>query len=466
MLSPLKAILRRLAIPACGLVSVALLAISYVDYSHIYRKAMTAIIVSPGPRPFVDWQEIPAAIRCWDNGIDVYVNNPCFTIVPNDVFNYSPLWLRITFIKYAEAWTNFFGLSFAALFFLSLSLLPPPRTKFDFLITFFSAISSVTAFAVERANVDLVMFVMVVVGVLACGSRLTLRLAGYAVITLGGLLKFYPMAALIMAIRERPVVFATVALAAIAALGGLVFSYDDEVRQMIRDLPLGALFHPFHPLEFSAYDLPNGLAVMTSHVATKLFHQDGISARAPRRLVYNSVLLLSTVLTLASAIWLGHRNRLQYALRQLDREADFLFAGAAILCACFFAGENVRYRAIFLLLALPGLLALPHRLPSTVSRASFRGSCVVVVFLLWFPFVQGCVRVAVAALEGLFHLNDQGPIRQARVIQLLWFCDQLAWWWIVIVLLAILGALALNSELWAALSRTAESYSSRAKTNT
>jgi len=227
---------------------------------------------------------------------------------------------------------------------------------------------------------------------------------------------------------------------------------------MVRDLPLGALFHPSHPLQFSAYDLPNGLAVMTSHVATKLFRQDGISARAIRRVVYNSVLLLLTVLTAVTAIWLGDRYRLHYALRQLDpREADFLFAGAAILFGCFFAGENVRYRAIFLLLALPGLLALPHRLPSMVPRVSFRGSCVVIVFVLWFPFVQGCMRVAVAALERIFYLNDQGLIRQVRVIQLLWLCDQLAWWWIVIVLLAVLGTLALNSELWAALSRVAES---------
>jgi hypothetical protein len=158
------------------------------------------------------------------------VSNTCYAAIHDFWgFNYSPLWLRFGFIRYADGWTNLFGLSFAVIFFLSLSLLPPPRTaRFDFVIRLFSAISSVTAFAVERANLDVVMFLMIIVGVLACGARLPVRLAGYALITLAGLLKFYPMVALIIAFRERPAIFATVALVATASLGGLVLAYHEE----------------------------------------------------------------------------------------------------------------------------------------------------------------------------------------------------------------------------------------------
>jgi hypothetical protein len=46
--------------------------------------------------------------------------------------------------------------------------------------------------------------------------------AGYALIALAGLLKFYPMVALIITNRERPLIFAAIALAVIAALAAFV----------------------------------------------------------------------------------------------------------------------------------------------------------------------------------------------------------------------------------------------------
>jgi hypothetical protein len=452
MTSRLRAILLRFAIPAGGLAAVALSATLYVNFPHTYHRVMTTVIALPGPHPFTDWEEVAGAIECSSKGLDVYVNNPCFTAVPTR-FNYSPLWLRFSFIRHGNWWTNLFGFSFAVLFFLSLSLLPSPRTaRFDLVVTLFCAISSATVFAVERANADLLVFLMILMGVFACGSRLPVRLFGYAVITLAGLLKFYPIVALIIAIRERPAVFAAIAFIATTALGGLVLSYHAELVQMTLNLPSGILFHP---LQFSAYDIPNGLGVAVSKVATKLLHQDAARAKAIGRVIHNSLLVLLIVVTLVAAIWFGRRYRLQYAVRQLDiRGADFLLVGAAIICGCFFANENALYRGIFLLLALPGLLALARELPLRLGRAAFRATCVVIVFVLWFPFEQECVRLAFAALGKLVNVSYQGMDRPVRFV--MWLCDQLSWWWIITVLLAILGSLAVNSELWSALSGVSE----------
>jgi hypothetical protein len=85
----------------------------------------------------------------------------------------------------------------------------------------------------------------------------------------------------------------------------------------------------------------------------------------------------------ATAIWLGHRSRLQYAVAHLSmREADFLLAGATLICGCFFTGDTALYRGIYLLFALPGLLTLAHRLPLQLARAAFRGTCVAIVFVV------------------------------------------------------------------------------------
>lgn len=459
MTSRLRAIVLRFAIPAGGLVAIALSATLYVNFPQIYRRMMTTVIALPGPHPFIDWEEVAGAIECSSKGLDVYVNNPCFTAVATR-FNYSPLWLRFRFIRHGNWWTNLFGLSFAVLFFLSLGVLPSPRAaRFDLAITLFCAISSATIFAVERANADLIMFLMIVVGVFACSSRLPVRLFGYAVITLAGLLKFYPMAALIIAIRERLAVFAAIAFIAATALGGLVLSYHAELVRMTLNLPSGILFHP---LQFSAYDIPNGLGVAVSKIATGLMHQDAARAKAIGQVIHNSLLLLLIAVTLVAAIWFERRCRLQHAVRQLDiREADFLLVGAAIICGCFFANENALYRGIFLLLALPGLLALAPELPLPFGRAALRATCVAIVFVLWFPFEQECVLLAFAALGKLVDVSYQRMDRLVRFV--MWLGDQLSWWWIITVLLAVLGSLAINSELWSALSRFFEPSNHKGK---
>jgi hypothetical protein len=447
-----EASLARFVIPAAGLTALGLFALVYVKYPNTYQTAMTVIIDSPGPYPFIDLEYIPSAVRCWTHGVDVYTNNICYNSMHDYWgYDYSPLLLRFRFIRYLDGWSNLSGICFATIFFLSIALLPLPRiATFDFVIMSLSGISSVTVYALERANLDVVMFVMILVGISACRTRLPVRLAGYALITVAGLLKFYPMVALIIVIRERPAILATVALAAMAALGGLVFFYHEELVRVAHNFIPGAVFHP---LEFSVYDFSGGLEVITSKVAMRLFHQDATVAQASGQFVYYSALLLLIVSILAAAIWLVHHSRLQNTTEQLEKpEADFLLAAAAIICGCFFAFENARYRGIFLLLAVPGLLALSHQLPLPWARLALRRTCVAIVFVLWFPFIQRCVRGAVAALAGIANLNDQRIDRGLRVA--MWGCDQLAWWWIVVVLLGALGVLVLNSEIWAAFSRT------------
>jgi hypothetical protein len=332
-------------IPVIGLTLVALFTILYVNHTYLYNKTISAIIAYPPPysHPFIDWKWIPSSIECWHRVVDVYLSIPCYAPSLNGLsptFDYSPLWLRLTFIRFAEGWTNLFGLSFAVVFFLSLTLMPLQRMGiFDFVIMLLSAISSATVLLLERANADLIMFFMIILGVSACGSWLPARLGGYGLITLAGLLKFYPMIALIITIRERPLIFATIALAVIAALAAFVSIYYKELVLVVGGLVSGAAI--FNPVNWGAKQLPGGLSFIISRVAAKLFHQDAMSADTIGQFLYSILLLLLVVQALATAIWLGHRSRLQYAVADLSlRETEFLLAGAALICGCFFTGDN------------------------------------------------------------------------------------------------------------------------------
>jgi hypothetical protein len=344
---------------------------------------------------------------------------------------------------------NFFGVCFGLLFFLSLGLLPRPRAaSFDFAIGLFSAISSATFYAVERANADIIMFLIIVLGVLACGSGPLLRMAGYAVITLAGLLKFYPMVALILATRERMAIFVSIAFGATIALGGLALFYWGELVQMANNLSWITNVY-FIPIVFGAKDLPAGVGVLMSEITSNLYH-NATGAELTGRLVRDGVLSLLILLALAIATQFGRRCRLQYAVERLGaREADFLLVGSGLICGSLFAGENNLYRGIFLLLAVPGLLTLSHQSTERFGRIAFRGTCVTTVLVLWFPFIQACISSAVR------HLLDRPIVEELdRLVRpIIWACGQLAWWWIIVTLLSVLGAFMLNSELWASLSR-------------
>src|SRR5436190_2721355 len=169
---------------------------------------------------------------------------------------------------------------------------------------------------------------------------------------LADLLKFYPFFALILVVRERAAIFITVAVAATTALGGLVFFYGQELARAADNassaVPVRLQFTG--PNIFGVTHLPGGFGFMVSALATKLFHYDIASAIAIGQLVYRILLFLFVVLALAIAIWFGRRFRLQQAVAQLDQpNADFLLAGAALICDCFFATSNMIYKSIFLL---------------------------------------------------------------------------------------------------------------------
>jgi hypothetical protein len=125
-------------------------------------------------------------------------------------------WLAI--LPITTAWDNALGLGLVVLFLLALTLLPPGR---DLWLITLATVSSATMLAIERANVDLLMFVMAMLVV-------RLRVTGYLVALLAGMLKFYPIVLLISAVRERLVACLavwTVAVGVVAlwfALGAII----------------------------------------------------------------------------------------------------------------------------------------------------------------------------------------------------------------------------------------------------
>jgi hypothetical protein len=156
-------------------------------------------------------------------------------------------------------------------------------------------------------------------------------------------------------------------------------------------------------------------------------------------IVGDFVLLLAGALVLAGRLAIAPGFRLAIAALPA-REMDFLVIGAVLITGCFFAGQNVGYRGILLLFALPGVLALAHSASDRRTRAVFRCTAGALIFVMWWmTFPQAIVYFGKA-----FSIPHQ---RQVLTYCVAWIVQEIAWWWLVTVFLAVVFRFAIGSAV-------------------
>lgn len=445
-----KLLLSRFTISVVGLFALAAMVAIHVYFPRQYWLIMKFMIFGPAPRPFVDWEWIPAAIRCWAEGVNVFEHIPCYEIWPHLGFNYSPLWLNLTFLQAGAAWVNATMLAVIALFCLSLATLPPPRTLRSQVILVLSALSPAAFLGFERGNADLIIFLLVMMALNLSVLALPARLVGYALLTFAGLLKFYPFVALILVLRERVCVLIAVALASGAALATLILAYHQELRWMAGNLPG---FPDIHVQFIGAENLAVAIGVATANILGAIM--DPGMARATGVIVARGVQPILGFAALLGALAVARRCDLADALARLStRQRNYLIVGAALLCGCFFAIQNVIYRGIFVLLVLPGLMALSGQMTSRLGRRLFGAVCMAVPFALWKRFFDMGITAASHWSEGPFYGVDPYVAFPGLTLHyLLWIANELIWWGLIVLLLAVLGAFTVRSPVWALLCR-------------
>jgi hypothetical protein len=131
---------------------------------------------------------------------------------------YSPVWLAIVPGALGVRATGWVGASLDLLFLLSLVAVLRPRTAKELLILGLAAVSPMTVCALERANNDLVVFLLVIFGAIVFTMPRRYRLFSYCPFVAAGLLKYYPLALLVLAAREGRRDRLAIAAAAILAL--------------------------------------------------------------------------------------------------------------------------------------------------------------------------------------------------------------------------------------------------------
>ncbi len=400
----------RFVVPgATATVFIALYGLYAFGQEALYRAILSGWGVVPFDFPFLDIHGVLSSLECWRQGVDVYVTNPCDVL--GRVFFYSPALLWASPLGFGASGTKAAGLIVDGLFLLSLFALPAPRGLLHTALMLFGALSTMTVFALERANIDLLVFALAALaGVLLLRGPAS-RIAAYAAIGLAALIKFYPAILLIVSLRERPRRFIAVNAAAVAVLACFAGFYHAELALAFANLPKGHYFQDI----FGAANLPYGLAALFPVIQPEP--------------------LLAALLAATSCFsaWLAFRPGLNDVWATLDQsETVFLVIGCALMAGCFFTGASIGYRGVFLIFSLPGLLVLSRGGKPAAIRALFSAAGFLVIFVMWGEFF----RLAIGRAGAGSWINIG-----------FWLGRELAWWWIMGVLGGLLLRFVIDSEI-------------------
>lgn len=423
----------RLFLSALALAILALVSALYVAAPDLYRRLLVLLMATPFDVPFIDAQQIPALLECRRQGIDVYVSAPCDPF--GRALAYSPLFMRASFLP---PWGNWMGLLLAGAACMALALLPAPRGRAAWAATILALVSGQTVYALERANMDVLMFVLIAVGGALAVRTPLLRLTGYAFITLAGFLKFYPLVLWMLFLREQWGRFLLLCAAGAALLAVFVLFFADELQKMVRNLPGGPAFTDW----FGSHQLAMGAGEAVSYLLIAAGWDSAFARSLPTDYVFGFKLLLGAMLVAALLTgWLATRPALRAALADLPvAHATFLAIGAALMASCFAAGQNVAYRGIHFLFVLPGLLLLAGEAQQRSVRRLSAVSVLAILFVMW-----GLTGQQLVALL----LGGSGyPAGGGTGIYVYWLMRELVWWWLFCVLLAVVLVFVTQSRVF------------------
>jgi hypothetical protein len=418
--------------PVAVLIAFLTMALLFRFAPALYSQTLSFWGVPVADFPFFDTTGMVYILSCAHQGVDVMIENPCDTYGRTLV--YSPLWLEFARLPIDYFWDYPAGWAVDLTFIASLAALPRAKSPLAAFAMLAGLLSYTTAYAVERANNDVIIFTLTVaaLGGLAGRSKLA-RLFGYGIAFLAGALKFYPIALFLLALREPIRRFVLLTVIVTASAGILIYLGRHELAEGAETLRLR--MGSWNTDSFGYINLGRGLLDI-SRPLRQFLAGIGLSEQG-------FVILVALAMAAQSAM----------PVRQLLREREFglslarlsafrllyLIAGAVLITGCFLTSGNINYRGVFLLFTLPGLLTLASEPSVTSVAGTFRQGAGLTLFVMWSEFFRRAVDFA----------TDISGLRSIVVIlarTLFWAALQLAWWRLIALFVAILIAFALDSE--------------------
>jgi hypothetical protein len=325
--------------------------------------------VPPGPSLFFDTRNITAALECRRLGYDPLVENPCDPW--GRAMFYPRVWLLLRWLGLDQSDTMALGILIGLLFLVFLCLLIGRVSAGEGIVVAVAVCSPAVMLALERGNMDVVLFSVLVTAVLLWrrGTEVSRILSPFLVLV-AATGKLYPVFGLpaYVLLRHR-----RAALAA-AACGLLFLAYVavtlDDVRTVATTATQG---------QFYSY----GARILVGQLYRLAAGQDWQGASMAAQAIAAIPLLLLVVV-----LWVWFRRRLGPGAREVPQAptAELLafYLGALLYVGTFAVFRNYDYRLVYLLLTLPQLLQWVGQGRAGDLRRGLAGLALVAVVLgLW-----------------------------------------------------------------------------------
>ena len=382
------------------------LAAGYFALFAIFPQAFLYVGINHFDVWFLDSFALLASNDAVTRGLNPYALNPLDYFQRPHV--YSPWWLHLRDLGLTRADNFRVGLAIVAAFSVAALWRLRPRTVGELCWMLAVLCASPVVLAVNRANNDLVVFVLLA-PVVSCllSSRGSIRLIAVALLALGAGLKYYPAAGalVLLAGGDRRDVRALVAVA-VVALGLVAVGVGPDFLRM-------------------APTLPKAEGLMTFGAANLL---EAVGLRG--RIAVISGLVAGGLMFVGFLRWRGLEG---WKIAPENRAAWLSFIlGAALLTGCFFTGTNYSYRWVFALWLAPLLWQLSRDAGAPARVRSFaRLTAMLLLIALW-------ADAGASAVAGYLIGRVPGPT-VVRLAETFFVCEQPLTWALFACLLGFLA---------------------------
>lgn len=340
---------------------------------------------------FGDLRNVTTAWECTRRGIAVLPLNSCDPWQRPS--NYPRLWLFPSFLGLDEGSTFVLGLILAAIFLLAALALVPRDAGFKAGALYGAALCSpAVMLGVQRGNVDLALFAVIVFAVLVSRRQLVGTLVADGLVLLAAVLKLFPILAVGFLVRRSQRVAWAGAAAVLGAFAIDVVATRDNIRALLRAVP-------------QVNDTSFGLRRFSEWASAALTDR-------PALRVWDIVVVIAVLVALF-LVRRPLRAHLGGAVEDAAaaRDLDLFWAGACIYVGSYALFRSFDYRLVFVLPTLPQLLRWAG------ARRWFGIATALALFgTLWLDTPWTGVPVVGAALEAWKHVWTLPPAVASQLV--------------------------------------------------
>ena len=294
----------------------------------------------PPQSPFADLKAHIHFYNCFQNGIDIYVNEcPLIPEGTGKISTHPKIWLY--FVDFLNLKNEFLYNSFVIgtyiFYFFAISrlffLFKNFQSRIFLLIFLFSTSNFVL---IERFATDIIIFLIVYLIL-----NIRFYIFKFFLIFFGILLKYYPLFLTILFIERKKLIL----LATVIFSFFLYFFYLDEIRLIGQNIIEVALL----------------IAYGSRTISKALFHlstEYGFFLNAENYSFFRTIIILIFFLYSFILIIVGYLNTKNYFDKSLNDLEKYFLAGSSIYLGTFIIGSNFDYRLMFLIFTVPFIMDL------------------------------------------------------------------------------------------------------------